>query len=328
MKIQAIITAIALCVLVSITAIAQDRESPTPAPSKTFTVLPTATATSSPASIEATASAPSGGELPIAQAQMQTLVGNVQRPNGIAWFDDNLYTACSGDWTLYEVDSRTGDTITFVFGVRNAHTLLAEASDTGMNLWIPDFDTDSLVLVTERRSTPELITDELAGPWGIVRNEEDSFLVSNLKQNNISVVSVDGTVTPLIEELRSPTGLARDGDVLYLGNAGSARRAIEMVDLGGDGEFTPEPLVSGLQGVGDLVLADDGHLYFTYALGATGVVGRVQPEECVNGCTHEDVEIVVLTDLPAPLAGLVVTEDRRLFVHTIYSPEIYWVQLP
>ena len=79
---------------------------------------------------------------------------------------------------------------------------------------------------------------------------------------------------------------------------------------------------------GQLAFGPDGYLYFTYALGTRGVVGRVNPEECRDGgCANADVEIVLFTELPAPLAGLTISPDMRLFVHTIYRPEIYWVQL-
>jgi hypothetical protein len=32
--------------------------------------------------------------------------------------------------------------------------------------------------------------------------------------------------------------------------------------------------------------------------------------------------------LETPLAGLTVTPDMRLFVHTMFQPSIYWAQLP
>jgi hypothetical protein len=88
-------------------------------------------------------------------------------------------------------------------------------------------------------------------------------------------------------------------------------------------------LVSGLQNTTGLVLGPDGYLYFAYALGTRGVVGRVDPDVCRErgGCSNTDVEIVVFTELAAPLAGLTISPDMRLFVHTMFSPDIYWVQL-
>jgi hypothetical protein len=70
-------------------------------------------------------------------------------------------------------------------------------------------------------------------------------------------------------------------------------------------------------------------LYFAYALGTRGVVGRVDPEFCMEngGCSNDQVEVVLFTELAAPLAGLTFSDDMRLFVHTIYRPEIYWVQI-
>jgi hypothetical protein len=51
--------------------------------------------------------------------------------------------------------------------------------------------------------------------------------------------------------------------------------------------------------------------------------------KCIEegGCTNDQVEIVVFTELAAPLAGLTISPDMRLFVHTMFSPDIYWVQL-
>ena len=39
-------------------------------------------------------------ENPFTQDDLELLVGNVQRPNGITWHDGELYTVCNGDWTL------------------------------------------------------------------------------------------------------------------------------------------------------------------------------------------------------------------------------------
>ena len=60
------------------------------------------------------------------------------------------------------------------------------------------------------------------------------------------------------------------------------------------------------------------------------MVGRVQPEKCSEqgGCSNEDVELVLYSDLEAPLAGLTISPDMRLFVHSLFSPDIYWAQLP
>jgi hypothetical protein len=87
--------------------------------------------------------------------------------------------------------------------------------------------------------------------------------------------------------------------------------------------------VSGLQNTTGLQLASDGYLYFAYSLGTRGIVGRVDPLVCMEngGCTNEQVEIVVYTELQAPLAGLTITPDMRLFVHTMFSPDLYWARI-
>lgn len=262
------------------------------------------------------------------QDDLGVLVGNVQRPNGITWFDGNLYTACNGDWTLYQIDDTTGATQTFIFGIQDTHSMEILPSEDGFDIWAPDFSKNQITRVNQDRSAPESINDEIDGPWGITfLPEQESFLITSLRENEIVQMDLEGTITPLIDGLRSPAGLASDEAYVYVANNGSARRAIEWFDLA---EEEPElqPLVSGLQNVSNVVLAPDNLLYFTYALGTRGVVGRVDPEGCRDeGCSNEDVEIVLFTELPAPLAGLAFSDDMRLFVHTIYRPEIYWVSL-
>lgn len=321
---------IVLCTVFVWTTVAQDdTETATPAPSNT----PNAEVISEAGPIAV-------AELPplprsFTQEDMSVLVGNVQRPNGMVWFEDQLYTACAGDWTLYRIDSRNAETITFVTGVQNAHMVHAEATESGFNLWIPDANTDRLVRIDQSRFAPTVITTEgLDAPWGIVDLDDEHFLVSNLRSDNIVVVNRDGELREGLVGLRGPAGLERNDDIVYVANNGSARRAIEWFDINDlDAEEAVEgitqPLVSGLQNVSNVVLAADGYLYFTYALGSRGVVGRVNPTACYEeGCSNDDVEIVVFTELPAPLAGLTISDDMRLFVHTIFRPELYWVQLP
>jgi hypothetical protein len=217
--------------------------------------------------------------------------------------------------------------------------MVMENTQAGFNLWIPDFDLDQLLVVDQNQNNPRMIADEnLDGPWGIATLDEERFLISNLRADNLVVIDREGNSAIAVDGLRAPAGLVVDSDYAYVVNNGSARRAIEWfaledLSIADDGTVTvvseiTQPLVSGLQSAAGLVLGADGYLYFTYALGTRGVVGRVNPEECrENGCANADVEIVLFTELPAPLAGLTITPDMRLFVHTIYRPEIYWLQL-
>jgi len=114
---------------------------------------------------------------------------------------------------------------------------------------------------------------------------------------------------------------------------GSARRGIEWVSKedaqnNTEGTASVKSLVTGLQNTTGVVMAPDGYLYFAYSLGTRGVVGRIDPDECrEDGCTNNQVDIVIFTELAAPLAGLTISPDMRLFVHTIFSPDIYWIQL-
>jgi hypothetical protein len=266
--------------------------------------------------------------------QLSVLTGNVQRPNGLTWFDNKLYTVCNGDFTVYEIDATSGATRTYIFGVKNAHTVYAENDDSGeLTLWIPDFQSNTLVRLT--RAGLRTVASNLNGPWGITYLDNDEFLVTNLFNNNVIRVNREGQAVEALTELRSPTGIVADEDSIYIANTGSARRAIEWFsvdDLTGERSSSAEnvgkPLVTGLQNTTGMTLAADGKLYFAYSLGTRGVVGRVDPEVCKeNGCTNEQVEIVLYTDLAAPLAGLSISDDMRIFVHTMFSPDIYWAQI-
>lgn len=286
---------------------------------------------------------------PLTQTDLSVLTGNVQRPNGIGWFDGNLYTACTGDSTIYEINDTTGATITYIFGINNAHMLHVEEDDNGvLNMWIPDYGANALSLVT--RSGVRVIARNLNGPWGIVEVPAEAlpadeitegevvdtpFLITNLLGNSLVLATRDGEITPLIEDLPAPAGIALDGEFVYIGNNGSTRRAIEYYPLADvlAGEIDPEAprvLVSGLQNTTGLQMASDGYLYFAYALGTRGIVGRVDPVVCqaAGGCTNDQVEVVVFTELATPIAGLTVTPDRRIFLHTMFEPDIFWVQLP
>ena len=268
-------------------------------------------------------------ESPFLQSDLELIVGNVQRPNGIVWFEDTLYTVCNGDWTIYKIDDRTGDTVTFVFGVRNGNSIIAEATVAGFNLWVPDPDTGSLWKVDQLRAAPVSISSDLDAPWGITRLDDSRFLITDTRLNSIMIVPMAGEPAVAQTGLRAPTGIARNGDIVFFANGGSARRGIEFFETADDGSFSEiQTLVSGLQNTTNIVMGADGYLYFSYALGTRGVVGRIYPANCLeNGCTNQDVEMVVFSDIPAPLA-ITLSDDLRLFLHSRFRPEIYWVQLP
>ncbi len=324
---------IGLILLISISAATfvvvqaqQQVRTPTPAPTKSATPGPTAT--SSGVETETTFEPQTGGDsfTPLTQADLQSLTGNVQRPNGIGFYDNYLYIACTGDGTVYETNSETGQTRTYIFGVTNAHTIIPEEVDNELALWVPDYGENSIKRIT--RAGVETIAGDFEGPWGMIPYGEDNFLVSNLLGDHVDIVSREGDVDTLIEGLAGPTGLALDDEILYVGNNGSTRRSIEWFDLS-DPEPTAAPLLTGVQNTTGMQLAEDGYLYFAYALGTRGVVGRIDPVACRanGGCTNEQVQIVVYTELATPLAGLTVTPDMRLFVHTMFNPSVYWAQI-
>lgn len=274
---------------------------------------------------------------PFIQSDLRILSGNVQRPNGIFWHNGNLYVSCNGDWTLYEIDAETGVTATYIWGVRNAHTLYAEDDENGfLNLWVPDFQTNELILIQNQGAT-QTVASELNGPWGI-DDFDERFIITNLLGNNIVLIDREGEVTEVASGFRSPAGIVADDTAVYVANNGSARRAIEWIDAeiideGGPIDATEtdkvQPLVSGLQSTTGITMGPDNLLYISYSLGTRGVIGRVDPQECREngGCTNDEVEIVVYTDLAAPIAGLSISPDMTLFAHTIFSPDIYYVAL-
>ena len=268
---------------------------------------------------------------PFTQADLEIVTGNVQRPNGIVWYNNFLYTACTGDQTLYEINSTSGATLTYIAGVVNAHTLHADVMNgNALSLWVPDFGTNELLNITRTRI--ERIDAALQGPWGIAALDESRFLITNLLSSTLALVSRDGESEIVLDGLASPTGIVIDDDTIYIANNGSTRRAIEYFPISiVDGiEAEPEVLVRGLQNTTGLVMGSDGLIYFAYSLGTRGLVGRVDPDYCRQngGCTAEDIDIVIYSDLEAPLAGLTISDDMRLYVHTMFRPEIYWVQIP
>ena len=266
---------------------------------------------------------------PFLQDDLDLLVGNVQRPNAMVWFEDHLYTVCNGDWTIYQINDRTGDTITYVFGVKNSNSILAESTLDGFDFWVPDPDSETLWRVNQDRQAPAIINDQLPAPWGIARIGDDQLLITDTRENSIVRLSETGETLTLANDLRAPTGIVVDENLIYFANGGSARRGIEWLEIQDDGSVSePNPLVTGLQNTTNIILGSDGFLYFAYALGTRGVIGRVNPEECLaGGCTSADTEMVVFSDITAPLS-ITLSPDLRLFLHSRFRPEIYWVQLP
>lgn len=337
----AILTAIATTVTATAKREYEQVSTPSPAPTKTE-INPETTATQETVDPTPEENTSTGETRTITQSELKVITGNVQRPNGAVWFDNKLYVVCTGDWTIYTLDDTTGATQTYIYGVRNGHSLYAEAEgQNSLTLWVPDINTGQLLKVNPARA-PEPVIRNLDSPWGIAYLNSNSFLITSLNGNSIILANRDGGTMEITTGLRSPTGIAVDTEnqFAYVANSGSARRAIEWINTAeinteeapDDAEslnLEPQPLVSGLQNTTGVALGSDGKLYFTYALGTRGVVGRVDPQKCREngGCTNDEVEIVVYTELAAPLAGLTISPDMELFIHTMFRPEIYRAEL-
>jgi hypothetical protein len=314
-------------ILIVIAITLQNQITPTPAPSKT----PDSTQ-AVPTSTESDTLSPAAKT----QADLSILTGNIQRPNGLTWYNSKLYTACSGDWTIYEITPETGTTNQYIYGIRNAHTLYAVNENDSLGLWVPDFQSNTLTHI--QQGIVETVASNLEGPWGITQLDDQTLAITNLSGNSLIAVKQNGETKELISQLRSPTGIAIDNDYIYIANTGSTKRSIEwfsktdILKASQPIRSSDQPantLVTGLQNTTNLIFGPDKLLYFSYALGSRGIVGRVDPEICRanEGCTSEQVEIVLYTELAAPLAGLTISPDMRLYIHSIFSPDIYWVQL-
>lgn len=273
---------------------------------------------------------------PFLQDSLQIISGNVQRPNGIFWFEDYLYTGCAGDFTLYKIHDTTGVTSTYIAGIQNTHTMYIESGESGPILWVADFQRNAISRIDLENSPARVdIATELGSPWGIAHASDDTFFVAQLRTDDLINITRDGQIRQVAAGLRNPTGVVVDADnFVYVANNGSARRAIEWLEYDSTAaplqEADMQPLVSGLQNTTNIIMGPDNLLYIAYSLGTRGIVGRVDPVQCreQGGCTNVDVEIVLWSELAAPLAGLAISPDMRLFVHTMFGSEIYWVQLP
>lgn len=276
-----------------------------------------------------TPTAPDGGTLPFTQADLREFTGNVSRPNGMVWLNDEIFVVCAGDQTVYKLYGTSGATDTYIYGVMDAHTIYAEQQANGaVDLWVPDYKAGSLLRVTP--TDVEVIASDMFGPWGIVFLTRTTFLVSNRLNGMVELVTRSGERVPYLEGLALPTGLAHDTRFLYVANSGDPDRAVEWYPL----QMTPDDqtvgehtLISGLDRVMSIQVGPDGYLYFAYEKDELGVIGRIDPEQCRTngGCTAEEVEPVVLTEMPAPLAGLTFAPDGRLFFHERYGTSLYWV---
>ncbi len=273
-RIVSVVLAAALISQAALSAAAQ-QSTPTPAPTKT----PTLTAAVAP-TLELTPEVGQRGSL--TQTDLSVLTGNVQKPNGLTWFNNKIYTACSGDSTVYEIDDTTGSTRAYIYGIKNAQTLYVEnGTNNTLTLWVPDYQANTLTKVT--RSQVETVVRDLKGPWGLSYVDDQHFLLTNLLSNSINLLSRDGDNQVLMDNLNAPMGIVHDDETLYVANYGSTRRSIEWYSydavLKGQEDTadtqTNHVLVSGLQNTTDVQLGSDGKLYFAYALGNRGLVGRV-----------------------------------------------------
>jgi hypothetical protein len=274
---------------------------------------------------------------PLTQQDLSILTGNIQRPNGLVWYNNTLYSSCSGDWTVYQINLENHSTTQYIYGIRNAHTLYVTEKDKQPDIWIPDFQMNALIHIN--KGTTETVASDLKGPWGITPLNEETFAITSLLTHKVIAITKGGEVYDLITKLKSPAGITTDNQNIYIANSGSARRAIEWYSIKElpqtkdtsplDSTTSQHILISSLQNVTGLSLGKDGYLYFSYAIGTRGVVGRANPAQCQekSGCDNNDIEIVLYTELAAPLAGLTLSPDMKLYIHSIFSPDIYWVQL-
>jgi hypothetical protein len=324
---RVIVAVLAAVVLLSAALLAHSLPAGAVQPDPTRT--PRATATPDTEEVPETDVSSSHEELPFVQSNLTEFTGDVARPNGMAWLNGNIYIVCAGDQTVYKLYGTSGITDTYIYGVRDAHTIYAEEQENqAVNLWVPDYRAGSLLRVTA--ASVEEIASGMFGPWGIAYLDPTTFLISNRINGVIELVTREGERTPVIEGLSRPTGLDHDGQYLYVANSGDPDRAVEWYPLPtarNSETVDADVLVSGPVSVMALRMGPDRNLYFAYDHNGVGIIGRVDPEECRanSGCTLDDVEPVVVADLEAPLAGLTFSPDGRLFFHERYGSSLYWV---
>jgi len=268
-------------------------------------------------------------DLPFTQADLVRFEGRVARPNGMIWHKDKIYIICAGDQTIYQLYGTTGVTETYIHGITDAHTLYAEEDDGEFILWVPDYERGTLLRITA--TDIETMATDLVGPWSILYLNPTTFLISNRLSGTIEAVNRAGKRTEILTGLSLPTGIVRDGRYLYVANSGDPARAIEWYDLFADnnGEVADHLLIPGLVYVMGMQLGSDGKLYFAYSQNGLGAVGRIDPVECrlKGGCTADEIERVLVSDMNAPLAGLTFSPDGRLFVHQRHGTGLYWMSL-
>ena len=115
------------------------------------------------------------------------------------------------------INDTTGDTITFVFGVKNGNTLIAEHTDEGFDLWVPDSDSNVLWKVDQNRSAPVSINDQLDYTMGHSTERCREHSSSQTQKATPSLeVSESGVANSISNRLKvSPTGMARHDDYIY-----------------------------------------------------------------------------------------------------------------
>lgn len=267
---------------------------------------------------------------PLTQADLVSFTGNVARPNGMVWLNDEIYVVCAGDQSVYKLYGTSGATDTYIFGVTDAYALYAkEQSNGAVHLWVPDPEKGSLLRVTP--VDVQVVASGMFEPWGITALSSTLFLVTIHLSNQVNIITQTGERRTLISGLAKPTGIDTDGEFVYVANSGDPERALEWYALEAifDDETAAHTLVRGLTNVLNVRIGPDGKLYFIYEENDQGVIGRVDPAECRvdGGCMADMVERVIVTDLDAPLAGLTFAPDGRLFFHERYGETLYWAQI-
>jgi sugar lactone lactonase YvrE len=246
------------------------------------------------------------------------------------WYEGFLYVSCAGDSTLYRLDDRTGITQTYIFGLQNAHSLYVEPGrGDDPVIWAVDSIQNRLVRISYDAEGLQTVWGGLQGGWGLLPDAGgEGFYLSQWGSDDILFIDREGGGAEILAAgFQNPAGMALEDDYLYVANNGSSARAIEWLDLSAESPRA-RLLVKDLQNVTNLVMAADGYLYMAYALAGRGIISRVKPEACrEEACGNDDLELVIWTELSAPLAGLTISPDLQLFVHVMFGPEIYTLNL-
>jgi sugar lactone lactonase YvrE len=121
-------------------------------------------------------------------------------------------------------------------------------------------------LVDRRNGTlVSSVAGRMMQPGGMAVMHDGTVLVSDTAMNAVFRVAFDGTITKLVQDIPSPTGLAvtPDGSQLFIGSNGAATAGVFSIALDSTGQPVGQPLLyaQGVRIDGGIAFDQCGNLY-------------------------------------------------------------------